>query len=120
NMDAVVHFIDIMPTVVELSGATYPEQLDGERIAPMRGESLVAAFQNPSQERKDPLFFEWEDGQAVRYEDWKLVREGKESNWELYQINIDPTETTNVSSEFPEIKEHLLSEFTAWKKSVIQ
>ncbi|MEM8565936.1 MAG: arylsulfatase [Bacteroidota bacterium] len=119
NTNAVVHFVDIMPTVVELSGATYPEQLDGERIIPMRGESFIPAFQNLSQKRRDPLFFEWEDGQAVRSDNWKLVREGEESEWELYQINLDPTETMNVSSEFPEIKEYLLSEFMSWKKSLI-
>ena len=118
NTDAVVHFIDIMPTLVELSGATYPEEWDGERIIPMRGESFVRTFQNLPQKRRNPLFFEWEDGQAVRFEDWKLVREGKESDWELFRINLDPTETTNVSSEFPGVKEQLLNEFMVWRKSV--
>ncbi|MEM7107065.1 MAG: arylsulfatase [Bacteroidota bacterium] len=118
NSESLVHFMDIMPTVVELTGAIYPKEVNGEKIMPMRGVSLLGAFTHLNQKKRNPLFFEWEDGQAVRTKDWKLVREGEESDWELYQINVDPTETKNVSAQFPEVKSHLLREFLAWRKSI--
>ncbi|MBQ50933.1 MAG: arylsulfatase, partial [Leeuwenhoekiella sp.] len=40
------HIIDIMPTLLELSGATYPEEFNGNTIDPYMGESMVSAFTN--------------------------------------------------------------------------
>ncbi|MCH9022222.1 MAG: arylsulfatase, partial [Planctomycetes bacterium] len=40
------HFIDIMPTLAEAAGATYPREFKAQEIPPMQGRSLVPIFQN--------------------------------------------------------------------------
>src|SRR3546814_5829900 len=38
------HLIDVMPTLVELAGATYPKSFNGHPILPMEGRSMAPAF----------------------------------------------------------------------------
>jgi arylsulfatase len=111
------HFIDIMSTFLDITGAGYPEEFNGTRITPLQGESLLPAFRGEEGDRTKPLFWEWSRGQAVRAGDWKLVRWGKDEAWDLYHISKDPTETVNVASDFPEQARALELEFKSWKKS---
>ncbi len=68
------HLVDIMATLVDISGASYPDVSPrGEAVADMDGISLLPAFENGTVERDEPIFFEWRDGKAVIDGDWKLV-----------------------------------------------
>ena len=109
------HFIDIMPTLVELAGAAYPEHYGGMEITPMQGESFLPALLGNKEARVKPLFWEWQDGQAVREGVWKLVRDGMEAPWELYDMVADPTETQNLAASNPEEVARLSEMFTRWK-----
>ena len=61
-----------MATCVDLAGAKYPTQYQGNDIQPMEGVSLVPAFQGkPLPERA--IFWEHEGNRAVRQGKWKLV-----------------------------------------------
>jgi arylsulfatase len=66
-------------------------------------------------ERSKPLFWEWRNGQAVREGDWKLVRDGLESDWELYNMKEDPVETMNVAPQYPERVVAMTEMFRKWK-----
>ena len=112
------HFIDIMATLVDLSGAEYPDVFNGEQITPMQGESLLPAFKGETAARSNPLFWEWSRGQAVRYGNWKLVRWGKENPWDLYNISLDPTETDNLATTFQDTVMFLEKSFQEWKKEM--
>jgi arylsulfatase len=109
------HFIDIMASVVELSGAEYPREFNGMEITPMQGESFLPALLGEKEVREKPLFWEWSDGQAVRNGEWKLVHEGLEASWELYNLADDPTETQNMASQHPGLVEELAGMFETWK-----
>jgi arylsulfatase len=67
------HLIDVMPTLVELAGATYPARRQDTAVQPMEGTSLVPAFANQTVARPAPLFFEHDGSRGVRDGDWKLV-----------------------------------------------
>ena len=112
------HFIDIMATFTDIAGATYPEEFNGTAITPLQGESLLPAFRGEQAERSGALYWEWWEGQAVREGNWKLVRWGIDNAWELYHISVDPTETVNVASDYPEQVRVLEQEFTTWKNSM--
>ncbi len=77
-----VHFIDIMATFVDVSGADYPESFKGSRITPMQGTSLQPAFQGLSIQRTKPLYWKWKKGGGMRQEDSKAVFWDEE--WELF------------------------------------
>jgi len=110
------HFIDIMPTLVEIADAKYPNQFNNQEIAPMQGVSLWPVLQGEVIERGQPLFWEWSRGKAVREGDWKIVAWGKDAPWELYNIEEDPTETNNIASSHPDVVEHMDQLFNDWKK----
>jgi arylsulfatase len=60
------HLIDIMATCVDITGANYPKEFNGEKIKPMEGVSLQPAFNGKSVQRKLPIFWEHEGNRAVR------------------------------------------------------
>jgi len=113
------HFFDMMATFVDITGATYPEEINGMVITPQQGESLLPAFRGNEIQRSKALFWEWSQGQAVREDDWKLVRWGKDQNWDLYKVSEDPTELHNLAVEYPEIVQAMELKFLEWKGSAI-
>jgi arylsulfatase len=109
------HFIDIMPTLVELSGAEYPRQFDGNTITPMQGVSLVPILNGENVKREKPLFWQWSRGRAVRDGRWKLISQtGNEVKWELYDMQADRTELTDLASQFPDQVSRLAEMWQTW------
>ncbi|MCB9936911.1 MAG: arylsulfatase [Planctomycetaceae bacterium] len=107
------HLIDIMATCVDVAGADYPTQVDGQAIKPLEGVSLVPAFANESVNRKNPLFWEHEGNRAIRDGKWKLV--AKENKpWELYDMVADRTELIDLAETKPELVATLAAEWDAW------
>jgi arylsulfatase len=60
------HLIDLMATCINVSGAKYPTEYDGNLIQPMEGVSLLPAFTGSPIHRPKPLFWEHEGNRAVR------------------------------------------------------
>lgn len=78
------HFIDIMPTLVEIAGADYPASYRDKTLPPLPGVSLLPLLRGDSIERPDPIYFQWGNGRAVITPKWKLVSR-KGDQWELYE-----------------------------------
>lgn len=110
------HFIDIMPTLVEIAGAEYPDNFNDQEIIPMQGMSLWPILQGKTVERSTPLYWQWSKGKAVREGKWKIVAHGVASPWELYNVDEDPTETNNQADMFPQIVEKMDKLFQSWLK----
>jgi len=108
------HFIDIMPTLVEISGATYPSTFNGQKVVPMQGVSLLPVLKGETIERIKPLFWQWQRGKAVREGSWKIVAHGNDSEWELYNVTEDPTETNNLATVHSERVADLSEKFESW------
>jgi arylsulfatase A-like enzyme len=110
------HVIDIMATCVEVSGAAYPDKHLGQDIHPPAGVSLVPAFADKALGR-EALYFQHLGNRAVRAGKWKLVAlKGKP--WELYDLEIDRTETTNLIGQNPEKAKELAALWRAWATQV--
>ncbi|MEM1326919.1 MAG: arylsulfatase [Bacteroidota bacterium] len=105
------HFIDLMPTFIELAQTEYPKDTT---LTPLRGESLVPALLDGQQERTQPLFWQWQAGSAVRKDNWKIVRHGVEGKWELYDLESDPDERENMATTFPNQVSQLDSLYQNW------
>lgn len=108
------HLIDLLPTAIDLSGATYPKEVDGHAITPLEGTSLLPSFDGGDIGRTAPIFFEHEGNRAVRLGDWKLVARGANGPWELYNIAKDRPERHNKAKDMPEKTEALVKIWTAW------
>lgn len=121
----VSHEIDIMPTIMQVTGAKYPETVDGDSITPEAGVSLVPTFSNqPIQSRA--LFWAHEANRAVRMGKWKLVSGGilngnyghwnsyESLPWELYNMNGDRSELKDVSAEHPDLVRKMAGIWQDW------
>jgi arylsulfatase len=109
------HLVDIMATVVEVTGASYPRKYKGRSIQPMEGRSLVAALANLPIQR-EAIFWEHEGNAAIRVGDWKLVRRSGQGAWELYDLKADRTEQKNLAATYPEKAKELAANWDAWAK----
>jgi len=107
------HVIDLMATLVDIAGATYPKERAGVNVQPMEGVSLRPAFANQPLDRKAPLYFEHDGSRAVRDGDWKLVST-RDGEWELYNITADRTELNNLASKHPDKVKELAARWDAW------
>jgi arylsulfatase A len=91
-------FWDFLPTAAELAGAKLPggQKLDGRSIA-----SLLRGGDAPQRES-----FYWElherySKQAVRFGDWKAIRDPFNAPVQLYDLKSDPYETKDLARENP-------------------
>ncbi|MFC5039463.1 arylsulfatase [Tianweitania sediminis] len=105
---------DLMATVLEVSGARYPETFKGNVILPLEGVSLVKSFAEDHQ-RTEPLFWEHEGNAAVRVGNWKLVR-NYPGAWELYDMQSDRTEMRDLAADNSERVKDMLALYEAWAK----
>jgi len=96
-----VHLIDVVPTLLELAGATKPANVRGHPVPPSPGRSLVPAFAADVNLNRDFLWWEHEGHRAIRAGDWKLVAL-KDGRWELYDLSKDRGEQRNLAATQPE------------------
>ena len=100
---------DVMPTVIELADAKYPED-----IPPCLGQSIVPLLTGDDQPiHLEALFFEHEGNAAVRDGSWKLVRE-YEKPWELYNLANDRTELNNLASQETQRTARMIKAWELW------
>jgi arylsulfatase len=106
------HLIDLMPTIVEASGASYPQRLGERTILPMAGVSLMPTL-NGRRMPARALYFEHEGTRAVREGRYKLTALRGDS-WKLYDMERDRTEMDDLSSKEPKLVESLGKKWDAW------
>lgn len=106
--------VDILPTVLEVTGAT---RSDAKRV--LDGLSLVDLFQRDIKTRSQPLRFRHADRFAIVDNNFKLVKpNARRDDLELYELNDDPAETTNVAAKHPKVFQRLKADWKQWNQSV--
>jgi arylsulfatase A-like enzyme len=95
------HLIDLVPTVLDITGGTRPATVAGLPVPPLPGLSLVPDFGQDGRVKHDWLWWNHDGNRAFRAGDWKLVADhGKP--WELFDLRTDRAETRNLAAEHPE------------------
>jgi arylsulfatase len=107
---------DVMPTILEATGAAYPARHDGHDIIPFEGRSVLPALRGASAP-DGTLFWEHTGNAAIRKGRWKLVRDHPKP-WELYDLSRDRTELHDVAAGHPDVVAELAREWQAWADRV--
>jgi arylsulfatase len=103
-----MHVADIMPTLLEMAGASYPTTYQGRELPALLGTSwgpvLAGGAESPRTDR-DALAWEVFGNRALRQGDWKLrwqVRPFGKGEWELFDLAADPAERKDLAAERPD------------------
>lgn len=107
-----MHLIDVVPTLLELAGATKPAAIKGHAVPPAPGRSLVPAFARDGAVPPAALWWLHENNRAIRVGDWKLVALAQ-GDWELYDLARDRGEETDLAARHPEKVRELAA---AWQR----
>ena len=114
--DESIHLVDIMSTVMELTGQDYPPTYGGRPSKPVEGVSIVNSFSaQPLPERETVMGFDFGMGKGVRDGKWKLVKY-KNNPWELYDLEIDRTETHDLAAKHADRVVAMIAAFEQWEK----
>ena len=121
------HLVDIMATIVDIAGADYPEEYEGQAILPMEGQSLKDVFTDNEALNREAIYFEHGGNRAVRQGKWKLVSKTESRNWRyirmdeiplekwaLYDLEKDRTETSNLAGQYPDKVKEMARLWQQW------
>lgn len=108
---SLVSNIDLAPTLLELAGVKIPGDI--------QGKSMVPIFKNPKSETQKELYYHYyENGEhavsphfGVKDKRYKIIRYYKRvDNWELFDLEKDPQELTNVfdSPKYAKVKRKMI------------
>lgn len=108
KLNQLAESIDLYPTLAELCGLAYPDDL--------QGHSLVEIMENPENKGQDfARSFYYRNhalGRSIRTERYRLVRWATESDsvvaMELFDHQVDPNENRNIAQGQHEITDSLL------------
>ena len=111
--DAPVHVADLMPTLLDAAGVDYDSgALYGRSILP------VLAGKTDQTRGKNESFGVEVSGNAALYRgSWKLVRTALprgDFTWRLFDLSVDPGETTDLAAENPELFAAMRAEYEAY------
>ena len=103
-----MHVADLMPTLLEVAGTSYPKTLEGRELPPLIGKSWGAVLAGRAESpRSEQDYMGWEifGNRAVRQGPWKIRWEHKplgKSDWELFDLGADPGERRDLAQERPD------------------
>ena len=106
----VCSFIDWMPTLCAIAGAEPPQLVDGEDVSDI--------WFGDDRQRKTPLFWKTSAAgstPAMRDGKWKLHSPRKKrGEIELYDLSMDPSESSNLAERHPDVVTRLAKTLRRW------
>ena len=119
--DQFMHVIDVVPTILEVTGIPTPETVDGIKQAPIEGTSFAYTFDSKNARvpsRHKTQYFEMMGQWALYHEGWLLSTQVNRAPWEafgaanpdplnnqvleLYDLNKDFSQSQNLADKYPD------------------
>ena len=128
--DQFLHVIDVVPTILDVTGIPAPQAVDGITQAPMDGKSFAYLFDAANADAappRDTQYFEMFGQWGLWHDDWFLATKVNRAPWdafgpvngdplnnqtfELYDLKTDPTQSTDVAADHPDMVQNLKETF---------
>jgi hypothetical protein len=116
DIDALTAHIDVLPTLVDVCGLEVPEEWDPD------GLSLLGLLKGDDEYIRDRILVtdsqrklvpeKWRLS-SVMTQKWRLV-----NGQELYDMESDPGQKTDIAEQHPDIVENLRASYTKWYDDV--
>ena len=130
-----VHVIDVLPTILEAAGINAPDTVDGIKQKPIEGTSFAYTFDAANAKAASnhkTQYFEMMGQWALYDEGWFLSTKVNRAPWEafgpanpdplnnqvleLYNLNEDFSQTTDLAAKYPDKVKDLKAKFIAEAK----
>jgi arylsulfatase len=118
-----MHVADLMPTLLEVAGSSYPKTLEGRELPPLMGKSwgpILAGKAETIRTEQDYLAWEVFGNRAVRQGDWKIrwqIKPFGTGNWELFDLKSDPSERKDLSAVRPDKLKAMVALWDSYAKA---
>ena len=121
-MNSFTHISDLMPTFLELANAKHPSA-ENKLIPPMMGKSMLPLLNGKTDaiHVNEGIGYELHGRRAYFKDEWKIINLSApygNGDWQLYNLNDDPTEINDLSSEYSEKRIELIADWDEYSESV--
>jgi arylsulfatase A-like enzyme len=124
-VDEPVQLVDVMPTVLDLTGIEHPKGLQGQSLLPLLrppADGAAGWKRRPVILEKQPMGEPDYPGSSESYAiidgNWKLVynkvRPPEAPEYELYEFPKDRFDRTNVAAQHPDVVQRLAKALNGW------
>jgi len=116
------HISDIMPTLLEMAGTEHPSKQNNS-IPGMMGKSLFSLLEGGIEtvHHNDGIGYELHGMRAYFKNEWKIVNlpiPFGTGDWELFDLSEDPSESLDLSDQYPKKRNELIEAWEEYSKSV--
>jgi len=118
-----MHVADLMPTLLDIAGTSYPKVYAGRELPSLIGKSwspVLAGREESPRTEQDYLAWEVFGNRAIRQGEWKLRWEYKsfgKGDWELFNLKDDPAERKDLAAERPDKVKALLALWDSYART---
>ncbi len=113
KISAIGAHMDLLPTLCEIAGAPVPKDLK------LDGVSLLPRIRDGAPSPHKYLFHQWNRSGPRPYQSWAAQGQRyKLANGELFDLDNDPGEKTDIAGTHPELVREMKDAYDAWYKDV--
>lgn len=123
--ESVISSVDFLPTLTAIAGTQADARTDGQDVRPaLSGDALTRKHPLLWEYGRNPESFNYPKGKnrspnlAIREGNWKLILQDDGTQAELYDLDADPNEATNVASDHTDLVKRLSSTLLVWRKNL--
>jgi len=117
--DGLIANFDFYSTIAVLSGGQIPPHCDGVDLFPyLTGKQSGDAHEYLFWLNNEPGDAVRRHLVAVRWRDWRLYRKYEKDAWQLFDLQADPREETDLAGKHPAVVKQLAAQHADWSKTL--